>query len=287
MLLRACINRLDASTKSEMATSKSPPEEKEIGGGAPKIAFELLKEGSSTYSHFQQDLESPTEHVFAGLDLLAHIDLMGILADEARGLVTRHLSHPNWSVRDHAAFLLATRVSSRSDNPVTVLLATLEGQGLSGLENGVHGRLLYLRHLMEKAWNNATKPELCSVIAALDHEMVLRTGDVTLPSPYTLAAWLDLVNDAASAILKDTWDAKPLELQSILNIMAALESITTLDVAYKSYVSPRILLFAGCSMIRARALSRTDADQGHFRCTGLPPTCFRPVRTPHGPQEDD
>ncbi|OCT53969.1 hypothetical protein CLCR_09615 [Cladophialophora carrionii] len=210
MLLRACINRLDSSS----SLPRQDLRDQSLAGGEgkppPMVAFRLLDKAVSLPGNDSHGTSNAVEDIFAGLDLLGHAILAGSMADVAEELVMRQLGNPAWTVRDHAALLLATRI--RRVNPVTAIMAFL-GNGLAGTENRVHGVLLCCRYLLEQGMSIVTETELELLLDTLIRDMTHANGDLARHSPYVYTACMDVLNDVASCILERGWSHQILKTE--------------------------------------------------------------------------
>jgi hypothetical protein len=210
MLLRACINRLDSSSSVQGLDLKDRSLDEWKGEPPSMIAFRLLDEVGPSSRHDSCGTSNAVEHIFAGLDLLAHDTLAGPLADKAEELVMRQLENSAWAVRDHAALLLATRLVKES--PITAIVALLSND-LGGPENRVHGVLLCCRYLLEQGMTIVTETELELLVNSLVRDMTLADGDLVPHSPYVYIACMDMLNDAASCILERGWSHQMLNTE--------------------------------------------------------------------------
>ncbi|KIW35384.1 uncharacterized protein PV07_02082 [Cladophialophora immunda] len=237
MLLRASINRLDSSGAAEAVASTNRSNEKVKRNTPTAIAFRLFDAPALETGEAVNRKGSDTELVFAGLDLLGHAIFRETEADEAAKLVMKHLTHSTWAVRDHAALLLATHILRGS--PAGAIIKLLQEIGLSGPENQVHGILLCSFYLMGRATVIITSTELEFIVQCLIDQMVHSDGDLFPHSPYVYAAWLDLLNDAASCILENSWTCGVSGIQRLQGLLPPTERIHS---AHYSYLSRRILL---------------------------------------------
>ncbi|KIW77936.1 hypothetical protein Z517_07769 [Fonsecaea pedrosoi CBS 271.37] len=235
MLLRACINRLDTSSMGEVVASTDRSNEKGENSAPLTIALRLFDASASDIN--KDGKKSDTELVFAGLDLLGHTIFEGSEADEAAQLVTKHLMHSTWPVRDRAALLLATGILR--GNPAAEIKKLLMEIGLSGPENQVHGILLCCRYLMRRATGAITCAELESILEYLIDPMVSSNEGLVPHSPYVCAAWLDLLSDAASCVLENQWAS---DVRGIQRLQGHFPRAAQIDPAHYAYLSGRILL---------------------------------------------
>ncbi|KAJ9608869.1 hypothetical protein H2200_006640 [Cladophialophora chaetospira] len=236
MLLRACMNRLGTSGTGQTLDPIHQSEENGKTDTPSVIAFRLLDEARPLSEHDNHDTTSATEHVFAGLDLLAHVNPEGPKAAVAREIVLQHLANPTWAVRDRAALLLATHMSS--GNPITEMLTLLE-EGIGGQGNSTHGTLLCCRYLMERATTVMKEAELDSLCDTLVRKMTDPSGGFICLSPYVHASWLDLLTDAAALIL-DRWSSGFLKAHTVVE---RLRFTADTSRRHSHYFRQRILLF--------------------------------------------
>ena len=261
MLLRACINRVDIYTTSQMLIPDDQSQEKADNDSPTMIALRLLTRGENESAHLHDDPHREAEHVFAGLDLFAYANPTAAVTEQATALVFRHLSHPVWAIRDHAARLLAIRMLSRLGSPIEAALGLIANLRHCGSGNAMHGRLLCFRYLMEAAWDTSTGSELHSLIAALDQQSTLPEDLVVPHSPYIVAAWLDILNDAAATILYRKCNFGLFEVYSIRNIKRRLESSRPSNAIFNSYVVPRYILLQVYDFLTANQDMPTKAEQ--------------------------
>lgn len=249
MLLRACINRLDTSDAGPMPGSQRSSE-KEEDAAANRIATRLLTEAQLD----TEELSAATEHVFAGLDLLSHAASKRVQNPLVKRLVLQHLSNSTWTVRDHAATVLASHIFV--GNPIEAIHSLLES-GFKGIENQIHGTLLCCRYLLPRATRIMTEKELESIIEALISGMVSIDSDHSQHSPYVYAAWFDLMNEASSIILQTGWKSASIESQ-----YASLggETIADINPMCNPHLLQRILLH-GTYRLLLRESKSVDSDQ--------------------------
>ncbi|KIW73054.1 hypothetical protein PV04_01201 [Phialophora macrospora] len=236
MLLRACINRLDSSSSSQGQDLKDHSPDERKGQPPSMIALRLLDEHGPFPGHDNGGTNSAVEHIFAGLDLLAHVTLAGSMAEKAEELVMRQLGNSAWAVRDHAALLLATRIGRAS--PITAIVA-LVGNGLGGPENRVHGVLLCCRYLLEQGMSIVTETELELLVNTLVRGITLDNGDLVPHSPYVYIACMDVLNDTASCLLKRGWSNKMPKTESF---GIRLRTLTATNSQHGPQLLQRILL---------------------------------------------
>lgn len=232
MLLRACINRLDTSDAGPMPDSNRKSEKEK--DAASRISLRLLTEAQSE----NDELSAATEHVFVGLDLLANATSKGVRNPLVKSLVQQHLSNPTWTVRDHAATVMANHIFT--GNPIEAIHNLLRS-GLKGTENQIHGTLLCCRYLLPQATRIVTEKELESIIETLISGLISMNSGNFQHSPYVYAAWFDLMNEACSIILQTGWKSA-----SIGSGYAPLGGKSTADISpkYNPYLLQRMLLHA-------------------------------------------
>ncbi|EXJ64489.1 hypothetical protein A1O7_00825 [Cladophialophora yegresii CBS 114405] len=236
MLLRACINRLDSSSSLPRQDERDHSLDDREGKPPSMIAFHLLDEVGPLPGHDSRGTSNAVEDIFAGLDLLGHASLAGSMADVAEELVTRQLGNSAWTVREHAALLLATRF--RRVSPVTAIMALL-GNDLVGPENRVHGVLLCCRYHLEQGMSIVNETELELVVDTLVRDMILADGELARHSPYVYAACMDVLNDVASCILERGWSHQILRTKSFTN---RIRSLAATKSQHGPYLLQRILL---------------------------------------------
>ncbi|EXJ89201.1 hypothetical protein A1O3_02267 [Capronia epimyces CBS 606.96] len=233
MLLRACINRLDSTSVNEASNHVDQLANREASTGNPfMIAVRLL--GSATDSANNPD--SATEHVFAALDLIGHVHPDEAMADETNNIILRQLSNSTWAVRDHAASLLATRLSGLQ--PSFAMKKLIGEPRLSRHENEAHGMLLCCKYILTLAGGATTEPEVKSVV-----DVLLKSTsreEIGGRSPYVRAAFLDVLNETAALILSNSWD--PSSLENAFSF-ESFQSSAVCNSVHWPYLLRRILLY--------------------------------------------
>lgn len=237
MLIKACINRLSLTTTTEAIVTRERHNKNTIDDTPSAIALRLLesaahRSGATPNSHI-----TATEHVFAALDLLGHVQSDQSKSDETLKMIGSQLSHSTWPVRDHAALLLAKKLSHLSPELATTKL--LEEVGLVGLENQAHGVLLCCRYVMVTTKGTMTQPALASIIDALERAIGHANRGPYSRSPYVNAAWLDILNEAAALVIDNGWEIGVFKTRAETEYAFSTEDITSF---HHPYVLRRILL---------------------------------------------
>ncbi|KIX05824.1 uncharacterized protein Z518_03796 [Rhinocladiella mackenziei CBS 650.93] len=215
MLLRACINRLDLTPTSEAIPSSAQRLDKDSHETPLTIALRLLQ-SAEHFGDISTRPDTATERVFAALDLLGHTHPGAANEEEVAKAITRELSHSNWAVRDHAAFLLATRLSSTDPlSAITKLTEEVETSGWKS-QNQAHGALLCCRYIMTAAKGPTSESELSSIVEVLIDSFAKWPATWNPDSLYVGAALLDLLNDAAASVFVNGWDCRIVVDRSLL-----------------------------------------------------------------------
>lgn len=191
MLLRACMTRLDSRTFTSVMFSELVP--RQPASQSPiDVAIGLLQ-GTQASVATAEYASRGSEKIFAALDLVRHVGPARDNEVLLRSLIEHHLESPIWGVRDHAARVLAERVSV-DDNWATIVARSSIMP--SRPENGVHGLLLHLRYCFDmtaqrlsmSAWER-----IMHSAQVVNFQMAERRR-VKKMSAFTEAALLDLAN---------------------------------------------------------------------------------------------
>lgn len=234
MLLRACINRINSTNTIEQHGPREPSVELSNDETPTRVALRLL--GSARDGQTSDTWSKDTEHVFAGLDLLAHAQQEETKSKSLILTIAGELSNPTWAVRDQAAYLIARRLSSIG--PCLAANRILETVGPIWSENAVHGVLLCCKYLMMETRQTITEADLNSIVTLLANELA-RSIATNWRSPYVSAAWLDVLNEAAVYTWDNGWDYEIIEKFSHGNeAHAAMGS----NSVHSAYLSERFLL---------------------------------------------
>ncbi|KAI1607991.1 phosphatidylinositol glycan, class A [Exophiala viscosa] len=234
MLLRACIGRLNSTSTSEQHVLKEPSAEVTRDYAPTTVALRLLE--SARNSRKSDLLDGITEHVFAGLDLLAHAQQGEANSDSLVTTIAGELSNPTWAVRDRAAYLIANRLSSLG--PSLAARTILEIVAPIQSENEAHGVLLCCKYSLIETRQSMTEPELDGIVTSLAGALATSTTE-HYPSPYVSAAWLDVLNEAAVFIWDNGWCFKIIEKHSpVSQEKYAVKS----NSVHGKYLSQRVLL---------------------------------------------
>ncbi|EXJ95225.1 hypothetical protein A1O1_00345 [Capronia coronata CBS 617.96] len=236
MLLRACINRLDSTSTNETTSLNGKGSKSERVNSDPStIAVSLLESAAEPDRSPLNGQHIATEHAFAALDLLSHIHSDEGRAEETNSIIARQISHSTWAIRDHAASLLATRLSGMV--PALAIERLISETGLTRNENQAHGVLLCCRYITRTAQGTTTKAEVNAVLNLLSTRVPWK--DLRGRSPYVLASYLDVLNDVAALCLENTWNFDVIEKASS---SMSLPSSSEYTSAHWPYLLRRILL---------------------------------------------
>lgn len=262
MLLRACLNRLDSSNVHENADNRDSTE-LVFRETSSSVAIRMLQSAQQLPDDTPKMRMKPAELVFAALDLLGHGRITINKAAEIDMVIARELSNPAWAVRDHAALLMAHRLSSLGS--MLAVQTLCEATATLSSENGTHGRLLCCRYIMQAGAKTLDEVELGNLLAFLGKDFApSSTG--TMWSPYVKAAWLDILNDAGVLIWYNKWPPRVLCLHHFPDKMQPLQSSRSV---HGPFVTQRLFLHeAFCYMFSdvaapeetRRALIRRSAD---------------------------
>jgi hypothetical protein len=163
MLFRALIDRLiatnatghrdDVSVDWSRGSSRiSYDKYSSLSSLLPRLLQEQPGEESRTSSQPNLGLEHSVQMVFPALDLLRRAGPPRELYDELKALVLNQLSNPVWHIRDLAARTYATFVSLDGNATPDSTVQELRHLGPANCrsQNGIHGRLLAIRYIVEK-----------------------------------------------------------------------------------------------------------------------------------------
>ncbi|KIV81025.1 hypothetical protein PV11_08478 [Exophiala sideris] len=233
MLLRACIGRFNSTNTNDQHSPEEPSIEVSGDDTPTTIAIRLLE--SARDRRISDASNANTEHVFAGLDLLAHSQQGEARSGSLVMMIAGELSNPTWAVRDQAAYLIANRLSSLG--PSLAAQTILETVGPIQTENKAHGVLLCCKYLMIETRQAMTGSELDSIVTSLADALTISTA-AHYRSPYVNAAWLDVLNEAAVFVWDNGWDYEIIEKYSYAN---RAHSATNSKSVHFSYLSQRVL----------------------------------------------
>ncbi|KAK4948093.1 hypothetical protein LTR10_013147 [Elasticomyces elasticus] len=234
MLLRACIGRFNSTNTNDQHSPEEPSIEVTGDDTPTTIAMRLLE--SARDRRISDASNADTEHVFAGLDLLAHSQQGDAMSASLVMIIAGELSNPTWAVRDQAAYLIANRLSSLG--PSLAIRTILETVRKIQSENKAHGVLLCCKYLMIETRQAMTGSELDSIVTSLAHALKI-FATTRYRSPYVNAAWLDVLNEAAVFVWDNGWDYETIENCSYAN---RAHSATNSKSVHFSYLSQRVLL---------------------------------------------
>jgi hypothetical protein len=212
MLLRACISRL--SLKVNYCHSNGHSTSLNISKQPVVVALELLESLSRGAGSVHMS-SSGSEQTFAALDLVRHVGHTPTYDERLNLLIRVHLRSPAWAVRDHAARVLAARVTLTESWQTVLHSYSLHN---ASSENELHGLLLFHRYVHEILGEHISQNDLekCSHIVASQASLVF-TDRSSGHSPVVQAAYLDLVISIMSEI-PSRYKSEDLAVDSILRI---------------------------------------------------------------------
>ncbi|KIW15620.1 hypothetical protein PV08_05668 [Exophiala spinifera] len=256
MLLRACINRIDSSNVFENADTIYSTE-LVFRETSSSIAVRMLQSAHQIPHAAANDTIDPTELVFAALDLLGHAKITASKSAEIDVVIARELSNPAWAVRDHAAFLMSHRLSPLGTGHAVHKL--FEATATLSCENGIHGRLLCCRYIMEAGTNSLNINELGILLELLAKDFA-PSSTATAWSPYVNAAWLDILNDASVLIWNRKWPSRMLCVHHFPDEVQALQSRISV---HSPFLTQRLLLYkVFCYMFSDITPSQIETRKG-------------------------
>lgn len=237
MLLRAGIHRLRLASPQENSLSTKHLGEQPVEDTPRTIAVRLLELAAEEPSNGPFSTQNnATEHVFAALDLLGHAVGGDAATEEIVNIISRELSNPTWAVRDHAAFLIASRLADVG--PFLAIDKLIKATQPTGCGNQVQGVLICCRYILNVRKESLTEVELGNIISLLDETLTISTGTMYPCSPYVDAAWLDILNDAAVLIWNNHWGHEFIRNKYSTD----RHQLGRMNSEHSSYVSRRILL---------------------------------------------
>jgi hypothetical protein len=200
MLFRALIDRLIGTN----ATGHRDDVSVDWSHGSSRISYkkysslssllpQLLREppAAETQSDYTPNLalEHSVQMVFPALDLLRRAGPPQEQYDELKRLVFNQLSNRVWHIRDLAARTYTTFVSLNATNISDDAIGEFERLFPTGCrsQNGIHGRLLAIRYIIEKLENADADASKCT---ASTHDMILIV--IHLPLPQASGLWTSL-----------------------------------------------------------------------------------------------
>ncbi|KAL2424894.1 hypothetical protein ABEF91_003824 [Exophiala dermatitidis] len=236
MLLRASINRLDSTNTVESSLSRMSSQDRSLVQSPSVIAVSLLESAKEATNEPLHGQDTATEHVFAALDLLGHLHAEEVNIEDTNRAILRELAHSTWAVRDHAAFLLATRLSGL---PPPIAIQNLFQDIISiKHENEAHGVLLCCRYILTMAMGTISEVEFRSVLEIFCSGELVK--GLSGRSPYVRSAYLDLLNAAAAHILDKNWAAESLEKAPSPEIFQSMAECSSI---HWPFLQRRILLY--------------------------------------------
>lgn len=253
MLLRACINRLSSKNFENTPPSDTEWPQLEIRDTPSKIALSLLRIADQEIEAASSSGNKSAETIFSALDLLGHTTLPEAKNSIVDNAIHRHLHHPNWAVRDHAALLLSRRLSLKSLSLSTKAFRAEVESVLS--QNTAHGVLLCFRYILNASQNYIQQEELDNALTELA-ELTNNLGNASSRSPYVQAAIFDVLNDASALILEHQWLPEGLFSVSTKD----LTSSSPINSLHAPYLQRRMLLFQVYSLLLTKKLSMLDLE---------------------------
>ena len=187
MLLRACMGRLESQGLEPDDESTEQNNIESVRKRPLTVAMRLLEYGEDVL----EALTRRSEIIFAGLDLAKLVGSTRVESMRLNNLIYLQLGNPVWAIREHAAHVLAARMTAHHDD-----MLDLFGIPMNCPENMLHGCMLYNRYVhksirQREDGNTALNPAIdiswligmLATLSGADH------------SPYSTAAFLDILND--------------------------------------------------------------------------------------------
>jgi hypothetical protein len=186
MLLRACMHRLSSSHATQPVPSTSTREQ------PIDVAIRLLQHEQADSS----DVSHEPEAVFAGLDLAMHVASASKNPERLEHYISRHLSSPVWTVREHAAKLLGARIATTTraeDRRSYPKLSQLTPEKDCS-QNEIHGYLMLLRYVFDE-FSDQSDRRSCEAVARVAFEIGVEIAKgERRSSPYVEVAVLKVTN---------------------------------------------------------------------------------------------